>query len=153
MKISRQISLQPFLQCVVAVVFILGLASFKKTAAVRVNPRYADSLANSRKEREVLTSRQLFMIKVSPVKGKNAKKGLVDFKAELRDAFMVILYDKDTSRTELDWVMCPNGKCPIAATYKYGTPGYKQLDVWIANAKKSNVKSKKRKPRRHGAGG
>jgi hypothetical protein len=144
MKITRQTSLQWFLRCAIAVFFILGLASFEKIAVAPVNPRHADSLTNSQKERQVLLSQQLFMVKASPVKGKNAKKGLVDFKAELRDAFMVILYDKGTSRTELDWVMCPDGKCPIGATYRYGTPGYKQLDAWIANGRKSNAESKKR---------
>ncbi|MBD1363338.1 hypothetical protein IDJ77_05890 [Mucilaginibacter sp. ZT4R22] len=144
MKITGQIFLKSFLLCVIATCLALGLSSFHRSVKAPVNTVSADSLFGDQKVREVLTSQQLFMVKVSPVKGKNAKKGLFDFKAELRDAFMVILYDKDTSRTELDWVMCPDGKCPIATTYRSGTPGYKQLDVWIANARKSNAESKKR---------
>jgi hypothetical protein len=104
----------------------------------------ADSNVTVEKEREVLLSQQLFVVKLSKVKGPkkiNSKK--VNVKAELRDAFMIQRYDNGKSSTELSWTMCPNGVCPVGGTYKMGTPEYKQLDLVIAQAKQANAKSQK----------
>lgn len=129
--------------CAVSAFLLLSLNSIGATPA-HVCISLIDSVRHNGKVREVLTSQQLFLVEATPIKGPKAKKGDVNFKAELRDAFMVILYAKDTSSTELDWVMCPNGKCPIAKTYNQGTPEYTQLDTWITNARKNNIMLTKR---------
>jgi hypothetical protein len=92
------------------------------------------------KVREILLSQQLFVVEISPVKGSKPKDKLVNFKAELRDAFMVICYDGDKTITELNWTMCPNGKCPIAKTYNWGTPEYNQVDTLMREGKASTRK-------------
>jgi hypothetical protein len=112
--------------------------------AMRSDTFSADSNVTVEKEREVLLSQQLFVVKLSKVKGPkktNSKK--VNVKAELRDAFMIQRYDNGKSSTELSWTMCPNGVCPVGGTYKMGTPEYKQLDLVIAQAKQANAKSQK----------
>ena len=107
------------------------------------NKSLQDSSLHSSKTREILLSQQLFTVKVSKPKSKKAKPGVVDFKAELRDAFTIICYDKDKSYTELDWTMCPDGKCPISGTCRFGSAKYKQLDTLIANTKLANIKAMK----------
>ncbi|RYY37365.1 MAG: hypothetical protein EOP46_02930 [Sphingobacteriaceae bacterium] len=106
----------------------------------------ADSAANlsdstSRKQinhkpkiREVLTSQQLFVVTATAAKGKDAAK-LFDLKGELRDAFMIIGYLDNGSVEELNWTMCPDGKCPETGTFKAGTKEYVQLDSLIAKFK------------------
>jgi hypothetical protein len=96
------------------------------------------------KVREVLTGQHLFIVELSPVKGSKPKNKRVNFKAENRDAFMIICYDGDKTIKELDWTMCPNGKCPIAGTYDWGTKAYNQLDPVISAAKESNLKLQNR---------
>jgi hypothetical protein len=103
----------------------------------------ADSIVNALKERQVLLSQQLFVVKLSKAKKTAPKKVNVDFKAELRDAFMIVCYENGKSYTELNWAMCPNGACPISGTFKSGTPQYKQLDLLIAQIKQANAKSQK----------
>jgi hypothetical protein len=112
--------------------------------AIRSDKLPADSNVTVEKEREVLLSQQLFVVKLSKVKSlkkTNSKK--VNVKAELRDAFMIQRYDNGKSSTELSWTMCPNGVCPVGGTYKMGTPEYKRLDLVIAQAKQANAKSQK----------
>ncbi|HEX8023247.1 hypothetical protein [Mucilaginibacter sp.] len=114
--------------------------------AMRSDKLPADSNVTVEKEREVLLSQQLFVVKLSKVKSPkktNSKKVNVNFKAERRDAFMIQRYDNGKSSTELSWTMCPNGVCPVGGTYKMGTPEYKQLDLVIAQAKQANAKSQK----------
>lgn len=103
----------------------------------------ADSGRYASKVREVLTSQQLFVVKMTRARQKSAKQPLVNFKAELRDAFTVLCYEKDTSYTELKWTMCPGGVCPTTGTFKFGTPGYKKLDTLMAQAKQAEAKSRK----------
>jgi len=103
-----------------------------------------DSTTNDQKIREVLTSQQLFVVELSPRKDKSAKKGIVNFRAELRDAFKVILYDKDTSITELDWTMFPDGACPVIGTFKSSTIAYTQLNVLMADARKNNIEMERK---------
>ncbi|WP_121810858.1 hypothetical protein [Mucilaginibacter kameinonensis] len=106
----------------------------------------ADSILVTEKVRQVLISQQLFVVKISKIKTtkKNTpKKVNANFKAELRDAFMIIRYDNGKSHTEQNWAMCPNGVCPVPGTYRFGTPEYKQLDVAIAQAKQANIKFQK----------
>jgi hypothetical protein len=93
--------------------------------------------------REVLTSQQLFVVKMTRARQKSAKQPLLNFKAELRDAFTVLCYEKDTSYTELKWTMCPGGVCPTTGAFKFGTPGYKKLDTLMAQAKQAEAKSRK----------
>ena len=93
--------------------------------------------------REVLISQQLFVTKLTPVKGRFRKKKQ-KFEAELRDAFKVILYDKDTSITELDWTMFPDGACPVIGTFKSGTVAYTQLNALIADARKNNIEMERK---------
>ena len=50
----------------------------------------------------------------------------------------------DKTIKELDWTMCPNGKCPIAGTYDWGTKAYHQLDPVISTAKENNLKLQNR---------
>ncbi|MFC0512676.1 hypothetical protein ACFFGT_00635 [Mucilaginibacter angelicae] len=114
--------------------------------AMRSHKLSADSNLRVEKVREVLLSQQLFVVKLSKVKSPkktSSKKVNVNFKAELRDAFMITRYDNGKSNTELSWTMCPNGVCPVPGTYKIGTPEYKQLDLVIARAKQANAKSQK----------
>ncbi|TFF40734.1 hypothetical protein [Mucilaginibacter psychrotolerans] len=135
-----------FQQCTVLICCFLLLTAFSvahPTAASIPEPAI-DSIRKESKVREVLLSQQLFMVKISPIKGKHPKNVDVNFKAELRDAFMIIRYEGDKSITEQEWRMCPAGKCPIATTYNFGTPGYKQLDTLMAQTKKSDEDSQRR---------
>jgi hypothetical protein len=109
-------------------------------AQERYPAKLTDSNLHSQKIREVLTSRQLFTIDLSSVNKRPSKGDLANFKAELRDAFKVILYEKDTSFTELNWAMCPDGKCPAVGMFKSGTLEYMQVDAWINQVRKRNVK-------------
>lgn len=88
----------------------------------------------SSKKREVLTSQQLFTTKVSALK-KKGKKDLLNYKAELRNAFKIVAFDGDTTFTELDWTMCPDGKCPEVGLYESETEAYKKLDGLIVRSK------------------
>jgi hypothetical protein len=103
-----------------------------------------DSVRHPSKVREVLTSQQLFVVKMTRAKQKSAKHPLVNFKAELRDAFTIICYEKDTSYTELKWTMCSSGACPLTGTFNIGTPGYKKLDTLIVQAKQNEIIAQKK---------
>lgn len=99
------------------------------------------SLLNTHTEpvvREVLTSQQLFYVKVTPQKTKSKNKK-VNFVAELRNAYKVIRYEADTSRVELDWTICPDGKCPEMGQFTIGSAEYNNLGGMI----KSQLKNKK----------
>jgi hypothetical protein len=61
--------------------------------------------------REILTSQQLVVTKLIPLKGK-LKKTKQGFEAELREVFKVIKYENDSTYVELDWTLCPSGCCP-----------------------------------------
>lgn len=100
----------------------------------------SDTTKNHDAPREVLTSQQLFVVEVQPVKKGKLKNKRVNFRAELRGAFQVFKYTKDTSIVELDWVMCPDGNCPEAKYYEPGTAEYAQLDVLIKNTKAALAK-------------
>ncbi|WP_184545194.1 hypothetical protein [Mucilaginibacter sp. FT3.2] len=99
-----------------------------------------DSNLRVSKVRQVLISQQLFLVELSPVKGSKPKDKLVNFKGELRDAFMIICYNGNKTIEELGWSMCPNGKCPIGKSYNAGTKEYDELDGVIAAAKANNIK-------------
>jgi hypothetical protein len=109
----------------------------------KASTNIASPTDSTAKQREVLLSQQLFVVKLSKPKNKKAKLGIVDMKAELRDAFTIICYGKDKTVTELNWSMCPDGKCPVPGTYNYGSRQYKQLDTLMAQVKQANIKSKK----------
>ncbi|MEO3406397.1 hypothetical protein AAFN85_20965 [Mucilaginibacter sp. CAU 1740] len=127
---------------IITVAFLIG--NKHNTQALTSHKLSTDSVPNSTKQREVLLSQQLFVVKLSKLKSKPDKPQKVNFKAELRDAFMVICYDKNKTITELNWTMCPNGKCPITGTFNYGSAQYKQLDTVIANARLANAQSTKK---------
>jgi len=88
--------------------------------------------------REILTSQQLVVTKLIPLKGK-LKETKQGFEAELRDVFKVIKYDNDSIYVELDWTLC-SGRCPEMGQYKEGTPGYRKIDNLISSihSKESN---------------
>lgn len=132
-------SLKYFLILSISLLPFIPLHSVAMTAHIP-----ADTTHRELKVREVLTSQQLFMVKVSPIKGKRSKGKYFDFKAELRDAFMIICYDNDKTIKEQDWAMCPNGVCPKPGSYNWGTPEYKQLDALMAQAKKIGISFKMR---------
>ncbi|MCD8740471.1 hypothetical protein LT679_07645 [Mucilaginibacter roseus] len=105
-------------------------SGFKQTGYDRIDTAKIDGIP-----REVLTSQQMYTVEVTPIKKGKYKNKRVNFRAELRDVFQVYRYAKDTSILELDWVLCPDGKCPEAKYYEPGTAEYAQLDVLIKNAK------------------
>ena len=80
--------------------------------------------------REVLTSQQLFVTKLTPIKGR-FRKTKQKFEAELRDAFKVVIYKSDSTYVELDWTMCPDGKCPDVGQFEEGTLAYARIDSLI----------------------
>ena len=80
--------------------------------------------------REVFTGQQLFYVKLIPQKT-NSKNKKVKFEAALRNAFKVIRYEADTSYVELDWTMCPDGKCPEIGQFVKGSSQYSKLDSII----------------------
>ena len=90
----------------------------------------SDSSFSKSNVREVLTGQQLFVVELSKHKktgGKTAK-----FKAELRDAFKVISYEKDSASTLVNWKMCSEKCKPAPGTYYPGTKEYKKLDSLLA---------------------
>jgi len=115
---------------------VLSVISFLMAGGAK---SYALPKIDSTKSREILTSQQLFIVEISHVKGEKD----VRFKAELRDAFKIICYDKDHTFTELNWVLCPDGQCPIPGTYNAGTAEYRHLDAIIANSRKNSAKLKR----------
>jgi hypothetical protein len=82
--------------------------------------------------REILTSEQLFVTKLTPIK--NTKNTKQKFEARLRGAFKVIRYQGDSSYVELDWTLCPNGQCPQMGQFEEGTSGYRKIDTLIKSA-------------------
>jgi hypothetical protein len=86
--------------------------------------------ANEPAVREILTSQQLFVTKLMPSSGKSKSKRQ-EFEGELRDAFKVIKYKGDSSYVELDWTLCPDGKCPETGQFEEGPPRYKMIDSLI----------------------
>jgi len=121
------------------IISVLGMlpslikASGQSLAASLTKPgNHIDSISSEKKVREILTSQQLFMVKISSIKG---KKSRFKFKAELRDAFLIVRYDGDKTITELNWTKCPNGNCPVPGQYNFGTTEYNQIDSLIVNAK------------------
>lgn len=87
--------------------------------------------------REILTSQHLFVVKLSPPtsKSKNARR---KFEAAMRDTFTVIRHEGDSSYVELDWTMCPDGKCPEVGQFEEGSQAYIKIDSLIqASTKKS----------------
>jgi hypothetical protein len=142
MKLIRKTYLRTILTFIL-VPFLL-LCDFSRSSATINTTPFINSGPDSSKVREVFLSQQLFVVEVSKIKRKNTKHHRVHFKAENRDAFMITCYKNDTSYTELYWTMCSGGICPVAGTYKFGTPGYKQLDSLIAQAKQSKIKLKKK---------
>lgn len=111
------------------------------TAQASINRTLARD--STEKQREVRLSQQLFAVKISKPKNKKAKPGTFDLKAELRDAFTVIRYENNKSFTELEWSMCPKGKCPVGGTFDFGSPQYKYLDTLMAQVKQANIKAQK----------
>ena len=80
--------------------------------------------------REIMTSQQLFITKLTPIKGRGKKKEQ-KFEAELRDAFKIIKYKGDSTYVELDWTLCPDGKCPEIGQFKEGSLDYSKIDSLI----------------------
>jgi hypothetical protein len=122
---------------------MVALFPVSNIGSVSAPKNAGDSIRRDSKIREVLTSQQLFMVEMTEIKGKSKKKHYVNFKAELRDAFMIICYDNDKSFKEQDWAMCPAGQCPTPGTYKWGTTAYEQLDTLMAEARKKELTLKK----------
>lgn len=91
-----------------------------------------DTTYNKNVVREVLSSQDLFIVKMSRIKGKKNKFNL---DAKLRNTFTVIRYTDDTTIVELDWILCPDGKCPEAKLYKEGTGESVRLDSVMKRAK------------------
>ncbi|HKG07952.1 MAG TPA: hypothetical protein VKB19_15910 [Pedobacter sp.] len=85
--------------------------------------------------REIFTSEQLFVTKLTPVKSRS-KKGQKKFEAKLRAAFKVIKYQGDTSYVELDWTLCPNGQCPEMGQFEEGSSGYEKIGSLIKSVQK-----------------
>jgi hypothetical protein len=129
----------------VLIPFLLLCNSHSAYAEVNKSKLFADSSRNASRVREVLTSQQLFVVKIHPIKRKNAKPHTVKVRAELRNAFRVTSYENDTPHMDLNWAMCPGGVCSIPGTYKFGTPGYKKLDTPIAMAQAKLRKEKAKK--------
>lgn len=127
--------------CIIASIFFFLFCTDARASQRNITP--PDSTGKTSKQREVLLSQQLFTVKISKPKNKKAKPGIVDFKAELRDAFTIICYDNDKTITELNWSMCPNGKCPVAGTFDFGSSEYKYLDILMAQVKQANIKARK----------
>ncbi len=127
------------------IIVILFSVALDATAKARlfIDTSLVDTIFKDSIKRQVLLSQQLFVVKITPAKGEKAKKGIVDVKAELRDAFTVILYTKDTARIELEDAMCPDGKCPVGKMYDYGTAEYKHLDVLMADARRRLAESER----------
>ncbi|AYL94568.1 hypothetical protein [Mucilaginibacter celer] len=123
---------------------ILQLLSSNSSEASTTKRFPTDSIAHSSKTREVLLSQQLFVVKLSKPKAKNARPGKVDLKAELRDAFMIVCYDKNKTYNELNWTMCPDGHCPVAGEYQFGSVKYRQLDTLIAKTKLAEAEAAKK---------
>jgi len=122
----------------------ISLLPFSYLHAASMDDSSKDTTRLHLKVREVLTSQQLFLVKISSIKGKRSKKGnYFNFKAELRDAFMINCYDNDKIIKEQDWAMCPNGICPKTGTFNWGTPEYKQLDTLMAQTKVREMNFKK----------
>jgi hypothetical protein len=138
--------LKTILRAIPALILIASLLFYSRTSSyATINGKFlTDSVCHPSKVREVLTSQQLFVVKMTPAKQKSAKHPLVNFKAELRDAFTIICYEKDTSYTELKWTMCPGGVCPLTGTFNAGTPGYKKLDTLMAQAKQNEILAQKK---------
>ena len=138
--------LKTILRAIPALILIASLLFYSGTSSyATINGKLlTDSVRHPSKVREVLTSQQLFVVKMTPAKQKSAKHPLVNFKAELRDAFTIICYEKDTSYTELKWTMCPGGACPLTGTFNAGTPGYKKLDTLMAQAKQNAIIAQKK---------
>lgn len=122
-----------------ALLLIYVTTGFSLPASAQ-NANKPDSSLRVAKVRQILLSQQLFLVELSPVKGSKPKDKLVNFKGELRDAFMIVCYNGNKTTTELDWSMCPNGKCPIGKSYNQGTKEYDELDGLIAATKASNAK-------------
>jgi hypothetical protein len=95
--------LKTILRAIPALILIASLVFYSRTSSyATINGKLlTDSVPYPSKVREVLTSQQLFVVKMTRAKQKSAKHPLVNFKAELRDAFTIICYEKDTSYTEL----------------------------------------------------
>jgi hypothetical protein len=80
------------------------------------------------REIEVLTSQQLFVVSIKQLK--NKKK--VNFRAELRDAFMVVRYDSDSTATKTEWLMSSKYGVYDMGRYNKGELGYQKLDSLIS---------------------
>jgi len=138
--------LKTILRAIPALILIASLVFYSSTSSyATINGKLlTDSVPYPSKVREVLTSQQLFVVKMARAKQKSAKHPMVNFKAERRDAFTIICYEKDTSYTELKWTMCPGGVCPLTGTFNAGTPGYKKLDTLMAQAKQNAIIAQKK---------
>ncbi|POY35879.1 hypothetical protein C3K47_14115 [Solitalea longa] len=112
----------------ILLLFLILINPYAPANALPNNLHVSDSTLDHEKIREVLTSQQLFVVEAKP-NGKNVK-----FKAELRDAYKIIKYDKDSSSIELNWTMCTKNCCPQPGFYSYGTTEYKKLDTLIKAA-------------------
>ncbi|WP_439698470.1 hypothetical protein ACFGVS_09855 [Mucilaginibacter sp. AW1-7] len=142
MKLIRK----TILRTIPVLILVPSLLFYNRSSSYATINRKAltDSGRYSSKEREVLTSQQLFVVEMTRARHKSVKHTLVNFKAELKDVFTIVCYEKDTSYTELKWTMCPGGVCPVTGTFKFGTPGYKKLDALIAQTKQNEIVDQKK---------
>ena len=138
MKINLNQNIPVILFALILTPVLFMSSSFKQAAYDKI-----DTAKNDIAPREVLTSQQMFVVEVQPIKKGKYKNKRVNFHAELRDAFQVFKYTKDSSVVELDWVMCPDGKCPEAKYYEPGTAEYAQLDILIKNTKAAMAKQER----------
>ncbi|WP_316845042.1 hypothetical protein [Pedobacter psychrodurus] len=79
------------------------------------------------REIEVFTGQQLFVLSLKPLK--NKKKA--NFKAALRDAFMIVRYDSDSTAVKTEWLMPSKYGVYKMGRYNEGEPGYHKLDSLI----------------------
>ena len=91
--------------------------------------------------REIMTSQHLFIVQLEPLAKGKSQKARRKFKAELRDSFKVIRYEGDSSYLELDWTMCPDGKCPEVGQFDEGTVSYIAIDSLIRSCTKKKPSS------------
>jgi len=125
----------------ILLLFFISTSAFNKTPNSYKNRHVNDSTLVRSRIREVLTSQEMFITKLSAVK-KNKKGKKINFTAELKDAFKVIRHDVDSSYIELDWLLSSKYGDPKAGVYNEGTAEFQKLDSLITKIKKKSARKK-----------